>query len=1447
MSQLLSKFHDKPNKVEQDGALLHLMSVSEVKRQRQNDENRQKERNVTVKYSLLCDEHPNKVPVCKATFLSVLGISKDRASRVARYYAETAEARPERRGGARNIDGNGNRTQLIINHIKTFTCRASHYGRRGAPGRRSITRPQNIILAPVDDSGTKRELCSHACLSSVETKRKMAAAKLLHDVCKICAKPGLCIFKVIVDGEGHGLCSRACLSRYQEVRGFPSCDVCGTICPDNRLVVNVGDGSKTICGDKCLVQFKEKVEAHQLCPTCRTSHRMSDMAESRSIEGPLDFFCSHRCLTAHRAQAFAASEEKSRPSCEEDDFKDVKPLLPSLECIKIKEEPIDEEYAKCVPAAVPQQHPKDEPNVPKEDLKIDSVFSLMEDTKPTEPTFTQMDLPTSCSTCKEVLMDGKTVYQRKGHPDIFCSTSCLLKFYQMRSMKKTCHFCLQVMTQPQVVLQAPVDNEGTMEDFCSQTCLSSFNYKRNMSTKMPIDPVASHSQCSVCSRYCISKHEVILQGVVHKLCSDPCFHRFCKMNELSVCENCRSCCDGRLEIMMEGGNKTLCSEECLTQLKQNIQTLQPCTMCRTAKLMSEMVERKTSENVIELFCSNSCVMASKIQAISASGEPLNCDNCEKTTLPACHLAMADASLRNFCTLTCAMAFKETQKDSISATNPAGAHDQTQSDFHKPTEKLLCPQCQKTIKTAPKVIQNKEQFHFVCSLACSLEFRKVNNMMGTCEHCNNARIINEVKRINNKDCSFCSDGCKMLFYRELEKKSGERCHSCAFCLSVSNAVVKDEGAEEDFCSADCRSDFKMLVKHAAKCDACSHKGRLKQSLPLLGDVKHFCNLKCLLHFCSKKVQTFDSGSSSGCAGPLDSSPVIANVISLSKTLGGSASSAQLGTFTDIQTRVVGHASVQTVSQELKNKSVLCVPLVHNKGVSCAVRTVETGVQTGNLKEKGRHRVKLVPVPVPVYVPLPMNMYSQFTPCPVALPVPLPVPVFLPERPRSSEPGTKEETLPESKEKDDGNEREDGQKDGEETEERSPSLKAHVSSYSDDSATDHQPASNNQEDFISDISVGSFSRPQAHEIPPPDPALASDRLPDRPPPSPLPAQPMRRDPQKASSPVPRQTQDKGHNVNKLPKKAEEKTKPRKHHRLSSRRGVDAWREWIKWRKAQTSLGLVSSPAVQLKSDLLRCSSSALNDGLCLFINEVKQLHGEPHSPDSLFYLCLSIQQYLYENCRMENIFSDRIYHKFNVEFTKILKQSGPCLTASGYICSCVEEDFLWQCKQLGEYSPVTILNTLLFFCFKYFGLTTVDQHRQLSFARLRSCTKTNEDNTKTTVLRFYPPTSSDNKESDAEGVPAKKPKLDELGEDFLEMTGNAEYLLRCPVRLYEFYLSKCSESVRQSSDLFYLQLDHSCVPSSPVWFSPTPLDDVTMDAMIVRILTIRGLRVEDVGDV
>lgn len=62
---------------------------------------------------------------------------------------------------------------------------------------------------------------------------------------------------------------------------------------------------------------------------------------------------------------------------------------------------------------------------------------------------------------------------------------------------------LRVITHSQNSIQAQLDNEETVKDFCSQNCLSSFYYKANVSTKIPIMPVGAHSQCGVCGRYCI--------------------------------------------------------------------------------------------------------------------------------------------------------------------------------------------------------------------------------------------------------------------------------------------------------------------------------------------------------------------------------------------------------------------------------------------------------------------------------------------------------------------------------------------------------------------------------------------------------------------------------------------------------------------------------------------------------------------------------------------------------------------------------------------------------------------------------------------------------------------------------------------------------------------------------------------------------------------------------
>lgn len=47
----------------------------------------------------------------------------------------------------------------------------------------------------------------------------------------------------------------------------------------------------------------------------------------------------------------------------------------------------------------------------------------------------------SCAHCRTPLQKGQTAYQRKGLPQLFCSSSCLTTFSKKPLGRKTCTFC----------------------------------------------------------------------------------------------------------------------------------------------------------------------------------------------------------------------------------------------------------------------------------------------------------------------------------------------------------------------------------------------------------------------------------------------------------------------------------------------------------------------------------------------------------------------------------------------------------------------------------------------------------------------------------------------------------------------------------------------------------------------------------------------------------------------------------------------------------------------------------------------------------------------------------------------------------------------------------------------------------------------------------------------
>ncbi|XP_041758978.2 zinc finger MYM-type protein 4-like isoform X2 [Coregonus clupeaformis] len=1232
----------------------------------------------------------------------------------------------------------------------------------------------------------------------------------------------------------------------------------------------------------------------------------------------------------------------------------------TISMVKVKDEPVDEEYDQALAPAVLSEGVKDEPDA-AEELKISNVFSvggapttnatstpvaaLPKTVMPAPasssiPPLIPMAMRVACSACKKVLLKGQTAYQRKGSSDLFCSTSCLtsyspppvVKMTAPGSAKKPCHYCLKEIANPKDVITAPVDTMGTVKDFCSQTCLSSFNFKRNSAVSTlssSLSTMTGAVKCSMCKKACISKHEVIFQGSMHKLCSEVCFTRFRSTNKLSMnsCQSCNNYCYGKVTVLVvQGVNKTFCSVGCVSTFKQKTKKPVACTMCRNFRAPVEMVESADSDGKLEMFCSTGCVTAHKVQTVSSSGARVECNTCGQKTVPSFHLAMSDGSIRNFCTMNCVVTFQDqfnksnTQSQmnvapSTGSTAPPEAPAQTRDKGSQGT-RLPCFQCHRLFSSKPELIQFKDKMVFLCSVNCSEEYRKINYEMARCEYCKIEKPAKEVKRINKRDYIFCSEGCKLLYKHDLTKRWGKHCRNCAYCASTAQKAVTGQygGKMEEFCSDECKSHYTLLFCQVAKCDACERQGKLIETLPMLGEVKHFCNLQCLLQFCS--LQTQNQGKPQGqkvaisiAPSPSNtttatsvSDPVIANVVSLASSPTGQpnySNTGLQGTVPSRHVKYVGNASTQTQPPRApppraqKNKALLCKPMVQNKGIMCKPNFTTTGCQTDDNFPK----VIIVPVPVPVYVPVPMNLYTQYTPQPVGLPIPLPVPMFLPVTLDNAE--SIVETIQDIKEKIPSDPfeadlilmaemvaEEGREKSPERPPERPPAPAVQDdqgSTYSGDLDTDELSNFLTTWDDEPPPTPGvssRHSRPYAHEMlrpivdinvpaTPPPPIMDieadfpvqtlelmahwRDQERDRSP-SPPPSPPRRRARRKARDGLPQKKKKRksraAETASAVPSLSAAKCDvvPGEPPKLQHMYGVDAWKRWVQWSKTQPDLEKprFGSRPMEIKEDVLKCTTAELGYGLCRFICEVKRPNGESYSQDSLFYLCLGIQQYLFQNGRMENIFTDLFYGKFTLEITKLLKDFKPTITASGYLHSRVEEEYLWDCKQLGAYSPIVLLNTLLFFCTKFFQFKTVAQHRQLSFAHVMRCTKSIHDNTKSNFLRFYPPIPKKDlatETADADGVAVKRKRDDEEKEEVLEMMENSENPLRCPVRLYEFYLSKCSDSVKQRTNVFFLLPERSCVPNSPMWFSSQGLDDHTLDTMLTRILTVREIHLGD----
>ncbi|XP_061598825.1 zinc finger MYM-type protein 4-like isoform X3 [Cololabis saira] len=1070
--------------------------------------------------------------------------------------------------------------------------------------------------------------------------------------------------------------------------------------------------------------------------------------------------------------------------------------------------------------------------------------------KPSEKPVERLPDRPFCSVCKvSNRIEHEVTHQGRLHR--LCSDACFVTWRKLRQLAMNCCEGCGLYCNSNSGSCQTLTIDRSQLNFCSATCVGTY---KQTCRKM--------TECANCHKVAIVSATVMerdLKGKVQLYCSPACVElsrppQHTLTGTPFPCSLCKVSAVPQYHLaMVDGTIRNFCSYTCVSTYRKSGHMSQPDLTNGTSALRDPSVRDAPK---LGPSAGGSSVPPTSQDSPSSVSYPGHYPS--HTSVPPLvphYLAMSSPGVSG-------QAQARSSPDQPLKPVEGGANNFT---------KLTCHQCSKQFNTKPLLFSHQGRISMFCSKICSEQYKTQKNILGLCDCCKQEKVLHETMSYNHQDLFLCSENCRLLFKHNVTSRNKDHSwNPCTYCSGITQKMLHSHygGKLEEFCRPHCMSQYTVLYYGMGRCDSCRNQGYMTEKLQCLGSVRNFCNKSCLLLYCYVHFETSQHMSSNGTgaapqtpcapAQPHHSSkmnPVIADVVSLANGSAAQPSVSGDTTLTgalptsNVDGKNLDHASTQTDAmrvpasrrRQMKNKSVLCRPFTVDQESMCELPGPSTESEAKG--EKVKMLMVPVPVPVPVFIPVPMNMYSQHTPVPMVMTMPLPVPLVVP-------PQTKDM-------KDAAVQAEMFVADKETQENQSvSSTEQSSSSFNKGMKSDEVPPTTHEEektpspaqdDLLFDKCSVKSKEPDDTELgnKPEMSDSAATSAKDQPPSSPLMDLETDFPPESLDqkSVVPKRGVKRTREGSSGRKRGRRRTvsierrslKPPVTSKLNHLYGVNAWKSWVQQCNKQPQ----ESSGIDLKEDIVECNSAELSFGLSRFIKEVRRPNGESYSPDSIFYLCLGIQQHLFMQGRIENIFTDELYCQFAGEISWMLQLWKPKLLQSGCILpSRVEESYLWECKQLGAYSPIVLLNTLLFFCTKNFHLTTLAHQRRLSFSnftrRSKPCSKTG----KVFYLHYQRSSAATSGWEQTERRRKRQPE----NEGDLEMVENQTNPLHCPVRLYEFYLSRCPESVKNRPDVFYLQPETDVHTHSSHWYTSQPLAASTLQSMLTRILAVREVQQE-----
>ncbi|XP_067203377.1 zinc finger MYM-type protein 3 isoform X2 [Linepithema humile] len=998
---------------------------------------------------------------------------------------------------------------------------------------------------------------------------------------------------------------------------------------------------------------------------------------------------------------------------------------------------------------------------------------------------------------------------------------------------------------------------------CSKTCKALFKAANNKAVDIPSNGSSSKQEkrCANCISLIDANEERNLSWETMEFCNEECLGKF-QRKYGSYCKNCnglvQSVSLGKYCVRFGCDVRQFCCSTCLEEFKKGLKV---CSYCQkdisisTDGFLAPVGEKGQFKD----FCTQDCMEKySKLNSSEpVSTEKKPCSVCKEEKLVHCEVQIYNSTPVAICSEPCFAAFK----------------------FVKQVKPEQCSTCKKFFELPNKahfMVFYKNEPHTFCHKTCLNIFIITNRKIVPCNWCkvkkyNFDMIKKELK--SGQILMMCSLNCLTLYQVSINAVSAKRIN-CDFCKEYSLAhyhLTMSDATIRNFCSYNCVMNFQaqytkspitiptsddpvptgapkrttLSQKNATQTVQVSNEMQNKKTMPVISSVT--------------SLATIGSGQAS---------PNSQQNVQVMPTSAMSNQTTQIFYKQQIITRPASPVKIH-------NKTTQCKPVVHTKGVSVRPHPCMKSTQTTEKLQQ-----VIVPIPVPIYVPVPMYMYNMPLPIPMPFPLPIPVPLFIPTTRNSAKGIMKDikkiqEKIPADPYEAEllmmaemvATEKKTNESDSDSVDDREGDTADQDNLHSDGFSPEDPVDSSNTfgDDMLQmalKMATGELDEPAVdleaaltpntitatQSTPQTENAMDNDVQSER-------LMAASRGRKRVMPYKPRSTPNKrprrvsGTNDMPLmpppepqpppqPRIMEPIEKPDANMALKYTFGVNAWRQWVIGKNAELEKQITSMRKIKLfKTDLLQLTADELNYSLCLFVKEVRKPNGAEYAPDTIYYLCLGIQQYLFENNRIDNIFTDSYYEKFTDCLNEVAKKFSVLYNDAQYIVTRVEEEHLWECKQLGAHSPHVLLSTLMFFNTKHFNLVTVEEHMQLSFSHIMKHWKRNPAAQPTAVtgkvpgsrnvlLRFYPPQSA--------LANSRKKKVYEQQE-------NEENPLRCPVKLYEFYLSKCPESVKTRNDVFYLLPERSCVPDSPVWYSTSPLAKEHLIKMLYRIKMVKEINV------